>query len=234
MAWRSVASLLVLALSFALFPGAGGVSAASVEVPDYLNADARKEFREYIRNPQQRAYAFGRNGAWGYAYGHSATRKARNAALDYCREHAKECVVIAVNDKLIEPEHPYRSPEEPFFLLSGAYSPQAVLGFALAGIAGLIVSAWASLRAPLLLPMIWIPWPWIPKTWKRIRINYLLILLNAIALALFFPLFKLTVDRGLTDPAHFVLFAAPIVLLAVQTVYVHSQGGLGEFPDSQG
>ncbi|MEF8889029.1 MAG: DUF4189 domain-containing protein, partial [Desulfohalobiaceae bacterium] len=94
MAWRSVASLLVLALSFALFPGAGGVSAASVEVPDYLNADARKEFREYIRNPQQRAFAFGQNGGWGYAYGRSTTREARKAALDYCREHAEECVVI--------------------------------------------------------------------------------------------------------------------------------------------
>ena len=197
-----------------------------MKVPEYLNADAQKEFREYLQNPEQRAYAFGKNGGWGYAYGHSTTSEARNAALDYCRKYAEKCVVIAINNKLIEPEHPYQSPEKQSYLLSGDYSAQVVIGFTLAGIVGLIGSAWVSIRVPLLLPMVWMPWLWIPKTWKHIRLNYLLILLNAIAFVLFLPLFKLTVDQGLKDPPNFLLFAAPIVLIAVQVLYVHSRGGL--------
>lgn len=83
------------------------LSAQAIETPDYLSGQAARAFDDWRGQEQHRAFALSRTGAWGQSWRHESQDAARSAALEYCREHADECVIIAVDDRLTAAVNPF-------------------------------------------------------------------------------------------------------------------------------
>ncbi len=75
--------------------------------PAYLPDRLSSKFSTYRDKPKHRAFALGRNGAWGFGFGHATIKEAREHALSICREHSSDCVVIAVNERIVVNNPPF-------------------------------------------------------------------------------------------------------------------------------
>lgn len=66
-----------------------------------LRGECRGNFQAYVRQEGFSAFAFARNGACGYSYGHSSLEEAKSAALSTCRNmRGNWCGIVATRDKL--------------------------------------------------------------------------------------------------------------------------------------
>lgn len=125
--WQHLVLLIVLS-ACALSPEV----LVAQERPAYLPERLSTQFATYREKPEHRAFALGESGAWGYEFGHDSVESARTGALANCRAHASDCVVIAVNDRLLVQNNPFSSPESgnggwtyyliPFMVLCGVIS----------------------------------------------------------------------------------------------------------------
>lgn len=208
-----------------------GAEAAAVEAPPYLEGPAQERFAEFRDRPEHRAFALGPGGAWGQAYDHENPRKARRAALGYCREHVKECIVIAVNDRILAGDDPFpakdREQEQTWF--EGVSSETADF---LAGL-GLILLAAGTLlaqRYPLMFQGRSVA---TPSGTVQVCVNYTWILFAFVYFMALMPTFARTAPAVTGNPVTWLYFGAPIIPAVLSVLYLHAMGKLSERIDAR-
>lgn len=213
--------LALLALGAAL-----AAEAAAVEAPAYLEGPAKERFAAFRDRPEHRAFALGPGGAWGQAYNHENPRQARRAALGYCREHADECIVIAVNDRILAEADPFpgqgREPEQAWFEGISGETADLLAGL---GLFVLVAGTFLAQRYPLMLRgrnMV------TPSGTVRLRLNYTWILFAFVYFMALMPTFARTAPAVTGNPATWLYFGAPIIPAVLSVLYLHARGKLGE------
>lgn len=76
------------------------IYSGSPDPPDYLVGKAVNGFHKFVRKPHPRAFAYGKEGSYGYGYGYETVQEARRQALSRCHQHADDCRIIAVNNRI--------------------------------------------------------------------------------------------------------------------------------------
>jgi len=66
--------------------------------PPQLSANGRQTFELYLRGGQHKAFAVASDGHFGWQTGKRTVEEARNTALKFCRDGAKDCRVVFVDD----------------------------------------------------------------------------------------------------------------------------------------
>jgi dienelactone hydrolase len=66
--------------------------------PAELSTNGRTSFETYLMSPPHKAFAVAPDGSFGWQSGERTTEAARSAALQFCREHTKNCDVMFVDD----------------------------------------------------------------------------------------------------------------------------------------
>lgn len=69
-----------------------------VTLPENLSARGREAFETYIRAGQHKAFAVSASGGFGWATRKQSIDEAKEAALNFCREHSQSCRLLAVDD----------------------------------------------------------------------------------------------------------------------------------------
>lgn len=211
------------------------VSVADEAAPAaYLESEAREAWQQWLDRPHHRAFAVGEDGAWGQSWGYSSASAARKAALVYCREHADECQVIAINERVLLASHPF-APEPETATEQGDtrrwpwaqdMTDAGVRRFAMLGVLVLFVGTLLAERFPLM------------KTTEPLvrhhfnnpppRINYTLVLVIFLYLMCLMPLFYRTLPEDARDPGQWLVFMAPLILPALSALYLQYRGKLGQ------
>lgn len=209
----------------------------AVDAPEYLPPATAEKFREFQQQPTHRAFALGAGGAWGQSLGHADRASARREALAFCREHAPECVVIAVDDRITQAEDPF--PAAP--VDAGTGDP-AFMGWpdriarptanrmALAGLVLLIAGTMLAERYPVMLAARRYSLP--GKTTMRFRMNYTQV---AVMFAYFLCVIPL-MSHLAPEPPHGVVewlrFFGPIVPAPLSVLYLNARGKLKQEVES--
>jgi hypothetical protein len=77
------------------------IGVASENIPPYLSGESETGFRRYRTKPFHRSFAYAHSGAWGFGYGFGSQKAARTKALRECKQHARTCRIIAVDNRVI-------------------------------------------------------------------------------------------------------------------------------------
>jgi hypothetical protein len=73
---------------------------AHVQTPVGLSPSGQKAFGVYLASPDEKAFAAGPNGSWGYEFGRRTINEAKEAALHLCqKQRTQTCRILMVNDK---------------------------------------------------------------------------------------------------------------------------------------
>jgi dienelactone hydrolase len=71
---------------------------ANIEPPPQLSENGRKAFSMYLRGGRHKAFAVSKLDRFGWSSGRRTVESAITAALRFCREHATDCELFAVDD----------------------------------------------------------------------------------------------------------------------------------------
>ncbi len=194
------------------------------ERPAYLPASLTEPFETYTNESSQRAFALGRNGAWGTAYGRSSLQAAREAALANCRAYADQCVVIAENDEIVRPEPPFPAPSTQNAVRASpeGFSDRTVFFMTLAALGILGVGTFVSEKYPLYLFETFL------SDVFSLRMNYALILFGFFYFLLMMPLFGRLAERNFSNLLNWIVFALPILLYGLSVLYLYRKGKLSD------
>ncbi len=70
----------------------------ALKMPANLSSSGRDAFEKYRAAAPHKAFAAAPGGSWGWRSGRRSASDAREAALEACGKHAKDCRVVAVDD----------------------------------------------------------------------------------------------------------------------------------------
>lgn len=187
-------------------------------------AEALQSFSTWTERPTHRAFALGRTGAWGAAYGHRSLTQARNAARSNCETYGDGCVVIAEDEEVVWEENPFptSSDEIPFLAPTQRPRAQTVLLLSLAALGLLLLGTIAAERYPLFLFD-----TWLSDIWK-LRMNDTLLPFGFLYFVLMLPLFSRLRQRDFTNPLTWFVFGAPILPYVVSVLYLRQKRKLSE------
>jgi len=73
----------------------------ALAAPAMLSTNGRKAFETYLMSPPHKAFALSRDGHFGWQSGQRTTELASGGALKFCRQSAKICEVVFVDDVAI-------------------------------------------------------------------------------------------------------------------------------------
>jgi len=73
----------------------------ALTAPAMLSANGRNAFESYLISPPHKAFALSRDGRFGWQSGQRTTAAASGGALKFCRQGAKTCDVMFVDDAAI-------------------------------------------------------------------------------------------------------------------------------------
>lgn len=194
------------------------------EAPTYLPDALQSTFSTWTERPTHRAFALGRTGAWGSAYGHQSVTNARKAARSNCETYGDPCVIIAEDEVVVRRENPFpaSNDENPFLAPLRRLPGQTVALLSLAALGLLLFGTIAAERYPLFLFD-----TWLSDIWK-LRMNYTLLPFGFLYFTLMLPLFFRLGQRDFTNPITWVVFAAPILPYLGSVLYLRQKGKLSE------
>jgi hypothetical protein len=73
----------------------------ALTAPTALSANGRNAFETYLMSPPHKAFALSRDGHFGWQSGQRTSAAASDGALTFCRQGAKTCDVMFVDDVAI-------------------------------------------------------------------------------------------------------------------------------------
>jgi dienelactone hydrolase len=79
------------------------VPVARIAPPPQLSENGRRHFADFLASGPHRAFAVSPRGAFGWRSGRRTVEAAKRGALEYCRKHAGDCAVFAVDDDPVAP-----------------------------------------------------------------------------------------------------------------------------------